>query len=302
MTAEVVDGLSRWPKCLPPKFFYDERGSALFEEITALEEYYPTRTEVGILERHREAIAEAIGGQCFLIEYGSGASTKVRILLEALKPSGYMPVDISKEHLLEASRQLASEFEWLDVYPTCADYSRSFPLPEVVDGHRPVAFFPGSSIGNFEPEDAVAFLAEIVDVVGPGGELLIGVDTKKDPLVLERAYDDSEGVTARFNRNVLAHINDALGANFVPDNFEHLARYDEDRGRIEMHLVSRRPQQVTVAGNTFEFADGEPLHTENSYKYAPGEFDALAGRAGFAVEERWQDEKGWFAVSLYRAR
>lgn len=301
MRAEVIDGLSRSPKRLPPKFFYDERGSALFEQITTLDEYYPTRTEVSILERHRGAIAESIGEQSFLIEYGSGASTKIRILLEALRPAGYMPVDISKEHLLEASRLLAAEFEWLQVYPTCADYSRSFPLPEVVDGHRRVAFFPGSSIGNFEPDDAVTFLEEVVEVVGPGGELLIGVDTKKDPVVLERAYDDPEGVTARFNRNVLAHINQALGADFRPEHFEHLARYDEDRGRIEMHLVSRKTQHVNVAGSTFEFAEGETVHTESSYKYAPEEFDALARRAGFDVHERWLDDRGWFAVGLYRA-
>lgn len=300
MYAEVLEGLSAAPKTLPPKFFYDERGSALFEQITELADYYPTRTEVAILEQHRASIAEAVGAESFLIEYGSGASVKIRILLEALRPVGYMPVDISRNHLLEASRALASEFDWLNIYPTCADYSHAFPLPDVANGHRRVAFFPGSSVGNFEPDDAVTFLKEIANVVGPGGALLIGVDTKKEPAVLQRAYDDPGGVTAQFNRNVLRHINDALGADFDPAAFDHLARYDAQLGRVEMHLVSSKPQQVNVAGTKVEFAQGEALHTENSYKYAPEEFDVLAQRANFAVQQRWTDAKDWFAVTLYR--
>ncbi len=300
MYAEVLEGLSAVPKTLPPKFFYDERGSALFEQITELADYYPTRTEVAILEQHRASIAEAVGAESFLIEYGSGESVKSRILLEALRPVGYMPVDISRNHLLEASRALASEFEWLNIYPTCADYSRAFPLPDVANGHRRVAFFPGSSVGNFEPDDAVTFLKEIANVVGPGGALLIGVDTKKEPAVLQRAYDDPGGVTAQFNRNVLRHINAELGADFDPAAFDHLARYDAQLGRVEMHLVSTKPQQVNVAGTNVEFAQGEALHTENSYKYAPEEFDVLAQRANFGVQQRWTDEQGWFAVTLYR--
>jgi dimethylhistidine N-methyltransferase len=300
MYAEVLEGLSAAPKTLPPKFFYDERGSALFEQITELADYYPTRTEVAILEQHRASIAEAVGAESFLIEYGSGASVKIRILLEALRPVGYMPVDISRNHLLEASRALASEFDWLNIYPTCADYSHAFPLPDVANGHRRVAFFPGSSVGNFEPDDAVTFLKEIANVVGPGGALLIGVDTKKEPAVLQRAYDDPGGVTAQFNRNVLRHINDTLGADFDPAAFDHLARYDAQLGRVEMHLVSSKPQQVNVAGTKVEFAQGEALHTENSYKYAPEEFDVLAQRANFAVQQRWTDAKDWFAVTLYR--
>jgi dimethylhistidine N-methyltransferase len=300
MYAEVLEGLSAAPKTLPPKFFYDERGSALFEQITELADYYPTRTEVAILEQHRASIAEAVGAESFLIEYGSGASVKIRILLEALRPVGYMPVDISRNHLLEASRALASEFDWLNIYPTCADYSHAFPLPDVANGHRRVAFFPGSSVGNFEPDDAVTFLKEIANVVGPGGALLIGVDTKKEPAVLQRAYDDPGGVTAQFNRNLLRHINDALGADFDPAAFDHLARYDAQLGRVEMHLVSSKPQQVNVAGTKVEFAQGEALHTENSYKYAPEEFDVLAQRANFAVQQRWTDAKDWFAVTLYR--
>lgn len=300
MHAEVLAGLAAVPKSLPPKFFYDERGSALFEQITELEDYYPTRTEVAILKQHRASIADAVGAESFLIEYGSGASVKIRILLEALRPVGYMPVDISRNHLLEASRALAAEFDWLDIYPTCADYSSALPLPDVADGHRRVAFFPGSSVGNFEPADAVTFLQEIASVVGSGGALLIGVDTKKEPALLQRAYDDPGGITAQFNRNVLCHINAALGANFDPEAFEHLARYDARLGRVEMHLVSTKPQQVDVAGTRIEFAQGEALHTENSYKYAPEEFDVLARRANFALQQRWTDERGWFAVTLYR--
>jgi dimethylhistidine N-methyltransferase len=300
MRAEVLDGLAAVPKALPPKFFYDERGSALFEQITGLDDYYLTRTEVAILQEHRVSIAEAVGAESFLIEYGSGASIKIRILLEALRPVGYMPVDISRNHLLDASRTLAAEFEWLDIYPTCADYSSGLPLPDVADGHRRVAFFPGSSVGNFEPADAVTFLDEVAKVVGSGGALLIGVDTKKEPAVLQRAYDDPEGVTAQFNRNVLHHINDVLGANFDPAAFEHLARYDAQLGRIEMHLISTRRQQVDVAGTRIEFAEGEALHTESSYKYAPEEFDELARRANFTVQQRWIDARGWFAVTLYR--
>lgn len=300
MRAEVLAGLAAVPKALPPKFFYDERGSALFEQITALEDYYLTRTEVAILEEHRQSIAEAVGAESFLIEYGSGASVKIRILLEALRPVGYMPVDISRNHLLEASRALAMEFDWLDIYPTCGDYSSALPLPDVANGHRRVAFFPGSSVGNFEPADAITFLEEIAKVVGPGGALLIGVDTKKDPALLQRAYDDPGGVTAQFNRNVLRHINDVLGANFDPAAFEHQARYDAQLGRVEMHLISTRAQQVNVAGTRIEFAEGEALHTENSYKYAPEEFDVVARRANFTVQQRWTDARDWFAVTLYR--
>lgn len=301
MKAEVLEGLVQPKKRIPPKYFYDERGSALFERITRLPEYYPTRTEIGILETHRHAIAEAVGDEVVLIEYGSGSSAKIRILLESLRPKAYVPVDISRDHLLEAAQQIDEEYDWLSVYPTCADYTRAFVLPEDVDGERRLAFFPGSSVGNFEPAEAVDFLSEVRSVVGDSGQLLIGVDRKKDPAVLKRAYDDEQGVTAAFNTNVLAHINAALDADFDLDAFGHEARYDEAHGRIEMHLISRRAQVVEIDGKRLVFEAGEGIHTENSYKYHADEFVEIARNAGFVTRGHWSDARNWFSVMLCEA-
>ena len=301
MARDVLRGLGRPAKSIPPKYFYDERGSLLFERITALPEYYLTRTEMGILRANRTALAEAVGDDSCLIEYGSGASTKVRLLLDACRPAAYVPVDISREHLMQAARAIHDDYD-LPVYPTCADYSVRFELPEPVQELGRVAFFPGSSIGNFDPAEADAFLRGVAAVVGQGGALAIGVDTKKDPAVLHDAYNDSAGVTADFNRNVLSHINATVGADFDPTAFVHEAIYNETAGRIEMYLIARRAHTVTVAGTRIPFAEGERLHTENSYKYDPDEFVAKADRAGFDCPHRWQDDQGHFMVLALRAR
>jgi dimethylhistidine N-methyltransferase len=301
MKAEVLAGLSARQKRISPKYFYDERGSALFEQITELDEYYPTRTEIGILAANRGAIARTVGEDVMLIEYGSGSSAKIRILLESLRPQAYVPVDISRDHLVDAAQQIDDDYGWLAVYPTCADYTRAFELPEQANGQRRLAFFPGSSVGNFEPADAVEFLGEVRSVVGESGQLLIGVDRKKDPAVLERAYDDAQGVTAAFNANVLAHINDTLGADFDLEAFAHEARYDAHLGRVEMHLVSRTNQVVDIDGNRVSFSAGEGIHTENSYKYHADEFDDMARSAGFQPRAHWADENHWFSVMLYEA-
>jgi len=302
--SEVLAGLRRRPRYIPPKFFYDARGSQLFDAITALPEYYLTRAEVEVLTTNAADIAARVGTGSLLVEPGGGSCAKVRILLEGLRPCAYVPMDISREHLRAAAEQVAAEFPWLEVHASCADFTRAMTLPATApepEGPR-VAFFPGSSIGNFDPEGAVGFLTAVAELVGPGGFLLIGADRKKDKAVLDAAYDDAAGVTAAFNLNLLARINRELGADFDLGAWRHRAFYNEALGRIEMHLVSEREQTVHVAGETFQFAIGETIHTENSYKYADDEFQALAARAGFHPEAVWTDTRGLFAVHLLRAR
>ena len=297
----LVAGLQQPQKQVSPKFFYDEAGSKLFDEITQLEEYYLTRTEMALFDRHHDQIAEALRasarGSC-LVEYGSGSSAKVRKLLETLRPVAYLPVDISGEHLQAAARRLHADYPWLRVYPTCADYTQAFELPEVVDELDKTGFFPGSSIGNFDPPHAVDFLVNVTRTLGPDGKLLLGVDLKKDVAVLEAAYNDSLGVTARFNLNLLEHLNARYSAGFDVENFTHDAVYNEQEGCIQMFLESRVAQSVTLAGERISFAAGERIHTENSFKYAPEEFAQLAVDAGFNVSFMWVDERRWFAVFL----
>jgi len=297
--AEVIHGLQQHPKAISPKFFYDTAGSSLFDAICELDEYYPTRTEMQILNDHAEEIADFIGEKSFVIEPGSGSSTKVRLLLDDLKPHTYMPLDISKQHLLQSAMQLAAEYPWLDIHAACADFTTQLVLPVQPDTANKVAFFPGSSIGNFEPLAARSFLAHLGDTIGIGGGLLIGVDLKKDIDLLNAAYNDSEGITAAFNLNLLARINRELHANFDPDNFEHRAFYNPEHGRIEMHLVSHRRHQVTVANDTFYFEPGESIHTESSYKYSINEFQLLAGTAGFRPIKVWTDVDRLFSVHYF---
>lgn len=299
MKTEVLSGLANAQKRIAPKYFYDERGSALFEAITELPEYYPTRTEIAILEDHGEEIARGVGDSSFLIEYGSGSSRKIRLLLESLRPSGYMPVDISRDHLLAAAEAIASDYEWLNVYPTCADYSSDWDLPHAGDGARKVVFFPGSSIGNFEPDDAQRFLTGVRRTVGDDGALLIGVDLKKSTEVVERAYNDAEGVTAEFNRNVLHHLNSRLNGDFDPERFDHEALYNEEHGRVEMYLVSTARQTVMIGDEQVSFEQGEAIHTENSYKYDATQFTSLADDAGFNLGGSWSDESNYFEVFLF---
>ena len=298
----VLKGLGRTPKSIPCKFFYDARGSALFEAICGLPEYYLTRTEVAILEENAAEIAAQIGAHSRLIEFGSGASTKARILLRALdRPAAYVPVDISREHLRDAAISLAEDFPSLHVVAVCADYTRAFPLPPLPgpSGKR-VGFFPGSTIGNFEPPQVVTFLADWAALLGPGGEMLIGVDLKKDPKILDAAYNDKAGMNAAFNLNLLARINRELGGDFDVDRFAHVAFYNEAQGRVELYLKSLAEQTVTVAGQHFRFGAGELIHTENSYKYSIAEFRALAVRAGFQTLETWTDPDGMFGVYYLR--
>ncbi len=300
--SEVLDGLRATPKSIAPKFLYDDRGSALFEEITRLPEYYLTRTEIGILRRYAPDIANEVGPGHVLIEFGSGNSEKVRLLLDALHSAAYVPVDISGDWLERAAEQIRQDYPTLRVVPICADYSRPFMLPQTVAhaGSR-TAFFPGSSIGNFDPDDAVRFLGHVADVVGAAGQLLIGIDLKKDPDVLERAYNDAQGVTAEFNLNLLNHLNEALDTDFDLSAYAHRARYNALKGCIEIHLVSLADQTVTIDGHRIRLRAGEAIHTENSYKYDIDEFDALAAEAGFTQRRAWRDPKGWFAVILYQS-
>ena len=303
---DVVAGLSARPRVLPAKYFYDETGAALFDRITELPEYYPTRTELQILERHEDEIANAIGPRVHLIEFGSGSGLKTRLLLRTLEaPAAYSPVDISREQLIDFATSVNVEFPALDVMPVCADYTQavSVPAPAVAPERR-VAFFPGSSIGNFHPLEAAAFLRRVHGLVGRSGGLLVGADLHKDPAVLHAAYNDGEGVTAAFNLNMLTRLNRELGADFDTTAFTHNAFYDVAKQRIEMRLLCTRACTVTIPGNagsqdqTFEFAAGDHITTEYSYKYAPETFESMAEGAGWRPARFWTDPRGWFGVWL----
>jgi dimethylhistidine N-methyltransferase len=309
LRAEVLQGLSGPQKRLSPKFFYDRKGSLLFDAITELPQYYPTRTEIGILREHGEAMAGLVGKGRVLIELGSGSSLKIQILLAALAPSVYVPVDISRDHLLASAGALAERFPGLCIRAVCADYSVPLDLPLDPDGPARAAFFPGSSIGNFEPPQARALLDRVGQILGPGGRLLIGVDLVKDCAVLEAAYNDSQGVTAEFNRNLLARINREIQGDFDLDAFAHQAFFNPSPdpsapagpGRIEMHLVSTREQWVHIGDRTIAFRAGESIHTENSYKYDLPGFGRLAADAGFATEQVWTDPEALFSVHCLRS-
>jgi L-histidine N-alpha-methyltransferase len=296
--ADALAGLTRTPKELPCKYFYDEEGSRLFDRICELDEYYLTRTELDIMRRHAPAMASALGAGSLVIEYGSGSSTKTPLLLEPLAdPAGYVPVDISGEHLTRSAAALAGRFEALEVRPVAADFTQPFAVPVVTRPvTRRVVYFPGSTIGNFAPDAAARLLASIAELVGPGGGLLIGIDLKKSASVLEPAYNDRLGVTAAFNMNLLVRLNRELGADFDLGAFRHYAFYHAPLGRVEMHLVSRREQTVCLGGVKVHFEAGESIHTENSHKYAPDEFAATAAAAGFRLCEAWYDERNFFGV------
>ncbi len=296
----VVAGLSKKQKTLPAKFFYDAAGSQLFDEICQLDEYYPTRTELGILEHDKQAMARAVGANCHLVEFGSGSSIKVRTLMKALEaPKGYVPIDISRDHLLQSATSFSADFPDIPVTAICADYTSDFSLPDIADGHY-VGFYPGSTIGNFTPDEALAFLSRVRHKLDGGG-LLIGVDLVKDLPVLNAAYDDAKGVTARFNKNILARSNRELGTGFDLAAFDHSAFFNPQDNRIEMHLVSNRDQLIGVADQTFSFAKGETIHTENSYKYTLQSFRDLATSAGFRPAHAWTDPQDLFSVHYLSA-
>jgi dimethylhistidine N-methyltransferase len=300
---EVLRDLQRRPKELPPKLFYDQRGSQLFDQITELEEYYLTRTEIAIMRTQIDEMVDLIGPHALLVEYGSGSSLKTRILLDHMPAlAGYVPVDISKEHLLHSAAQLAESYPNLEILPVCADYTGHFTIPAPKRSvTRTVVYFPGSTIGNLHLGEAMHLLQQIARLVGPNGGLLIGVDLKKDRSVLEPAYNDSKQVTAAFNLNMLARINREVGANFQLAQFRHRAIYNEVAGRIEMHLVSQCTQTVLVDGIAIPFEAGESILTECSYKYSIETFTALAYSAGFTVSKIWTDPQRLFSVQYLTA-
>jgi len=298
---EIHSGLSQTPKRLSPKHFYDQKGSELFDQICQLEEYYPTRTEIALLTEHANDFSQLMGEQSILFELGSGSSLKIRILLEALKPSRYVPMDISKEHLIASSNQLAKDYPWLEVHANRVDYSQPWEVPDFGPG-RYNAFFPGSSIGNFEPQAAVKLLQQIAQLVGRQGGLLIGVDLKKDKQRLEAAYNDKKGVTAAFNLNLLHHINSRIDSDLDATNFSHTAIYNEPLGRIEMHLVSQCSQSFRIGEHCYRMQKGETIHTESSYKYAVEEFHQLAKLAGFYPEKVWTDTEQLFSIHYLKVR
>jgi dimethylhistidine N-methyltransferase len=296
--ADAVRGLRREHKTLPCKYFYDAAGSKLFDQICQLEEYYPTRTELEILEAHAAEMAQWLGPETLLIEYGSGSSVKTRLLLDQLeRPAAYVPVDISRDHLFKTAHELRLDYPELAVLPLCADFAASFRVPEPPRSvARWAVYFPGSTIGNFSETAAVELMRGVAQRVGSGGGFLVGVDLKKDLRVLQRAYDDAEGVTAAFNLNLLVRMNQELDADFDLRQFEHRAVWNEAAGRIEMHLVSEVAQEVHLGDETVRFAAGESICTEHSHKYSVEGFRRLAQRAGLVVRQVWTDPRHFFSV------
>jgi dimethylhistidine N-methyltransferase len=301
LLADVISGLSSNPRSLPCKYFYDDRGAALFQKICELPEYYVTRTEVDILDRNRAEIASQIGANVELIGLGTGAGTKTRILIEALEqPAVYIPVDISEKQLRKSAALFRKIFPKLEVLPVCADYLQPVVLPSPRhQASRNVVYFPGSTIGNFEPNEALEFLRRIANVAGRGGGLLIGVDLQKDQSVIEAAYNDSAGVTAEFNLNLLTHLNRDIGADFDLSKWQHRAIYNSEAGRIEMYLISATNQTVHIGDREFSFGAGEKILTEHSYKHTPEGFIVLARKAGFDFVKLWTDEARLFGVFYF---
>lgn len=299
---DVLEGLRRPYKSIPSKYFYDERGSELFEKISTLEEYYPTDAETEILKTYSDQISEVVGSNSLIIEFGSGSSTKTRLLLKELEDiAGYFPVDISRDFLLEEAEKLRKEFPGLDIQPVAADYTKPFELGVNGQASRRVIFFPGSTIGNFTPDEAREFLFQSANLLHKGGGLLIGVDLKKDPEILNKAYNDPDGVTAEFNLNLLQRMNRELDGNFDLEKFHHRAFYNESEGRVEMHLVSLDNQTVQVAGEKIEFKKGEMIHTENSYKYSVEEFEELISDR-YTLQKTWLDSREYFSLHYFKKK
>lgn len=297
---EVVAGLRTAPRLIPAKFFYDERGSFLFNEICRLPEYYPTRTELAILRACAPEVARLVGGDSVVVELGCGASDKARVLLQALRPPAYVPIDISHASLRECAEQLVADYPAMAVHAICADYTEDVVMPAAIDGAPRLVFFPGSTLGNFEPRHAEGFLRRLHTLVGEDGALLIGIDLKKDRGTLQRAYNDAQGITAAFNLNLLVRIQRELDAKLAVTGFRHEAFYNERHGRIEMHLISRRKQDIEIGADTFSFCEGDGICTEYSYKYDRDEFRLLAARAGYQCERFWTDARALFGVYLFR--
>lgn len=301
---DVLEGLARAQKALPPKYFYDARGSALFERICTLPEYYPTRTEMDIMRVSAHEMARLLGPGCALLEYGSGSGMKTRVLLDALKPVAYLPIDIAVDALKASADGVARDFPDVEVVAVWADYSQPLDIAPLrgIEAQRRAVYFSGSTIGNFTPDEARVFLERARRLVGPGGAMLVGVDLQKDPKLLHAAYNDAQGVTAEFNLNLLERLNRELGADFQLRNWAHRAFYDMDLGRIEMHLVSARAQHVAIGDARFDFRAGETIHTENSYKYTVDGFRSMAAEAGFSPQAWWTDPARYFSVHYLVAR
>lgn len=297
---DVFAGLSAQCKFIPCKYLYDERGSKLFDAICDLDEYYPTRTELQITIDSADEIGECIGPDAVVVEYGSGSSLKTRVLLDHLqKPSAYLPIDISEDHLLATADKLRADYPQLKVRPIVADFTQGFELPEDLTGDHVCVYFPGSTIGNLKPVEAEELLEKIASQCGHGGGLLIGFDLQKDVSVLELAYDDPQGVTAKFSLNLLSRINRELDADFEVENFRHLSFYNAEDGRIEIYIESLCDQTVTIADRTFGFEKGERIHTEYSHKYTVEGFAKMASQAGFQMRKVWTDSKKYFAVAHF---
>jgi dimethylhistidine N-methyltransferase len=301
---EVIQGLQQEQKTVPSKYFYDQRGSFLFDQICELDEYYLTRIETEILHQNIHEIAKVIGPNCLLIEYGSGSSIKTRLMLDhLLDVSAYVPVDISRENLFQTAENLNRNYPELIIFPLWADFTKSFTLPLESNGfHHKLAYFPGSTLGNFYPDQAIEFMCNVANQVGPGGGFLIGIDLQKDPNILDRAYNDQKGITAAFNLNILTHINQKFKANFVESQFEHQAYYNQQAGRIEMHLISKQDQSVTIHGLGFDFYQGETILTEVSHKYTLGGFALMAEKARYDIRAVWLDPKKYFSVQYLVAK
>jgi len=295
---EIIGGLSQSEKTISPKYFYDERGSQLFDEITRLPEYYPTETELGIMRANIDEIARLAGRHASLIEFGSGSSLKTRVLLEHLDELAvYVPVDISEDHLLDSTLQVRAEFPGLEVLPVVADFTQPFQLPSpAIMPVRNIVYFPGSTIGNFTHDAATELLKVMHQEAGEGGALLIGVDLQKDPDIIWRAYNDSAGVTAEFNLNMLRHLNREFDTDFDLNAYEHSAEYNEQEGRVEMRLISEQHQEVTVGNTSFSIDEEEAILTEYSHKYTLEDFAAMAKGAGFNVNGVWMDAERLFSV------
>ena len=298
---DALEGLTQTPKTLSPKYFYDAAGSDLFEQITLLPEYYPTRTELGILRDRGPDIAALIPEGAALVEFGAGATTKVRLLLQNCSFAAYVPVDISGEYLSQQASGLREDFPDLAVHPVTADFTQGFGLPVDIRDMPKVGFFPGSTLGNFEPREASRFLRRAGEILGRGAVMILGVDLEKDERALHAAYNDAAGVTAKFNLNLLVRMNRELGTNFDPSSFTHRAIYNRQQHRIEMHLYSRKAQKVRLCGRTIAFAAGESIHTENSYKYSVLRLGALARASGWRLDASWTDAKDMFSVHALRA-
>ncbi len=299
---DVINGLSGAAKSIPCKWFYDVRGSELFEEITRLDEYYPTRTELSLLDDIADDLGDRLPERAWVIEFGSGSSRKSDLFLDALNdPRGYVPIDVAADYLEAAAGALSERQPHLQVRPIAGDFTEPIDLPADMAEQPKVGFFPGSTIGNFEPPQATRFLAQGRAMLGDGGHMVIGVDLKKDTDRLLAAYDDAQGVTADFNLNLLDRINRELGGEFDRERFRHQVRYDPDEGRIEMHLESVDAQTVRIDGHRFEFRAGETIHTENSYKYAVEDFAGVARAAGWTIDHHWTDAEELFSVHLLAA-